>query len=212
MQILHVDSSPQGDRSVSRELSSLVVAALMARRPEAGVVHRDLAAAPPSHADADVMDFVRFRQLDTLTPRQHAEKAWTGRLLDEFLAADVVVIGAPMYNFTIPTQLKAWIDRICQPGVTFRYTPDGPVGLATGKRAILVCTRGGLYSAGPQARRDFQTTYLREILAFMGVTDVGVVLAEGVNISPDHRTAALRRAREEIESCLDPLTDAAPAA
>jgi FMN-dependent NADH-azoreductase len=212
MQILHVDSSPQGDRSVSRELTALAVAALRSRYPGATVVERDVAASPPTHADADVMDFVRFHRLETLSLRQREEKDRTDAILGEFLAADVVVIGAPMYNFTIPTQLKAWVDRVCQPGVTFRYTPQGPVGLATGKRALFICTRGGIYSTGPSAHRDFQTHYLREIFAFMGINATGVVLAEGVNISPDHRAAALRRARDEIGRCLDSLTDAAPAA
>ena len=211
MHVLHVDSSPQGDRSVSRELTAAAVASLLARHPAATVVHRDVAAVPPTHTDADVMDFVRFHRLETLTPRQREEKERTDAILGEFLAADFVVVGAPMYNFTIPTQLKAWVDRVCQPGVTFRYTPQGPVGLATGKRAIFVCTRGGIYSSGPSAHRDFQTHYLREIFAFMGITAVGVVLAEGVNISPDHRAAALRRAKEDIRSCLDALQDAAPA-
>jgi FMN-dependent NADH-azoreductase len=121
-------------------------------------------------------------------------------VLDEFLAADVVVIGAPMYNFSIPSQLKAWIDRVSVAGKTFSYTEAGPKGLAGGKRVIVASSRGGVYSAGPAAGFDFQESYLRALFGFLGITDVEFVRAEGVNMSAEHKSAAIASARETIGS------------
>ncbi|HEX5951931.1 MAG TPA: NAD(P)H-dependent oxidoreductase, partial [Rhodanobacteraceae bacterium] len=120
-------------------------------------------------------------------------------ILDEFLAADVVVIGAPMYNFTIPTQLKAWIDRILTAGKTFRYTENGPEGLAGGKRVIVASARGGIYSEGPATAVDFQEAYLRHVFGFIGIDNVEFVRAEGLNLGADQRQAALTRAHRQIE-------------
>ncbi|MCB1579212.1 MAG: NAD(P)H-dependent oxidoreductase, partial [Xanthomonadales bacterium] len=122
-----------------------------------------------------------------------------GELLDEFLAADVVVIGAPMYNFSIPSQLKAWIDRVAVAGKTFRYGENGPEGLAGGKKLIIASSRGGVYSAGsPAAGMDFQETYLRGVFGFLGITDIEVVRAEGVNMSAEHKQKAIDAARATI--------------
>jgi FMN-dependent NADH-azoreductase len=205
MNVLHVDSSPLEGRSVSRELSARVVAGILQRFPEATVVRRDVGIEPPIHAAADILDLVRFKRFEDLTARQVGEKALSDLLVAELLAADIIVIGAPMYNFTITTQLKAWIDRVCQAGLTFRYSPEGPIGLATGKQAIVAAARGGVYSTGKQSHRDFQIPYLKEILAFMGIVDVGVVLAEGVNISPESRAQALEAAERGIAEALASL-------
>ena len=120
--------------------------------------------------------------------------------LDEFLAADVVVIGAPMYNFSIPSTLKAWIDRIAVAGRTFRYGANGPEGLAGGKRVVIVSSRGGIYSEGAMQALDFQEQYLRKLFGFLGVTDIEIVRAEGVNLSPENKLHAVGTALEAIRA------------
>jgi len=207
MNVLHIDSSPLGDRSISRHLSGRIVAGLVQRFPDAVVVRRDVATDPPAHANADIIDIVRYKKDEDLSADQLREKALANKLIGEMEAADVIVIGSPMYNFTVSTQLKAWIDRVCQSGRTFKYTPDGPVGFLTGRRAIVAASRGGLYSAGKFAHRDFQIPYLREILAFMGITDVSFVTAERVNVSPAEKLRAISEAESAIEGILDRLKE-----
>lgn len=177
MNLLHIDSSVLGARSVSRELTAAIVAAFADRDPDLHVTYRDLAAAP----------------LGDWSPGTAADAA-----LEEFLAADVVVLGAPMYNFGIPSQLKAWIDRICVAGRTFRYETSGPVGLAGGKRIVIASTRGGLYAAGAGAALDFQEPYLRKVFGFLGIDDVQLVRAEGLNLDEAHRAQALAAARDAV--------------
>jgi FMN-dependent NADH-azoreductase len=194
MNLLHLDASALGTQSVSRQLTAAIVAQWQHDHPGTSVRYRDLAAQPVPHwvpvADAS-------RDPDGLGQS----------LLDEFLAADVVVIGAPMYNFGIPSQLKAWIDRIAVSGRTFRYTENGPEGLAGGKKAIIASARGGLYSAGnPGAAADFQEPYLRTVLGFLGVTDIEFVRAEGVSLSPEHRNASVKQA---LQSIATPVAEAA---
>lgn len=179
MKILHLDSSITGEGSISRKVSSAVVGHLRRHDPAADITYRDLVGDPLSH----------------LTLSGGVEDT----VLDEFLAADVVVIGAPMYNFTIPSQLKAWLDRILVAGKTFRYGPSGPEGLAGGKRVILAISRGGLYGAGsPGAALEHLETYLRGVFGFIGITPE-VVLAEGINLGPEQRDAALGRALAQAE-------------
>lgn len=173
MTTLHLDSSINGDSSASRALSRAVVE----RVAHGPVVYRDLAAQP----------------LDHLTFEAFADTS----VLDEFLAADTVVIGAPMYNFTLPSQLKAWLDRILISGKTFRYTESGPEGLAGGKRVIIALARGGVYSEGsPAAALEHLETYLRGVFNFIGI-EPEFVAADGLNISPEQRAAALDAALGE---------------
>ncbi|NCT67224.1 MAG: FMN-dependent NADH-azoreductase [Rhodanobacteraceae bacterium] len=186
MKILHLDSSALGARSVSRELSQAIVAAWRRLRPDATVSYRDLAANPLPHWTpvADAAD---------------PAARLASEVLDEFLAADVVVIGAPMYNFSIPSTLKAWIDRIAVAGKTFRYTATGPEGLAGDKRVIVASARGGYYGAGtPGAAADYQEAYLRQVFGFLGIDQVTFVRAEGVNIGPEQREQALAAAHATI--------------
>ncbi|HEV7370087.1 FMN-dependent NADH-azoreductase [Arenibaculum sp.] len=200
MKLLHLDSSPLGDASASRALTAAAVDAWRRAEPAVEVVRRDLAAAPPGHLTGDLLKVVRSRETDGLNEEQRRELALTDALLDEFLAADAVVIGAPMQNFSIPTQLKAWMDRIAQAGRTFRYTEQGPVGLAGGKQVVIVSTRGGFYAGQPhEAALDHQEAYLRAFLGFLGITDVSVVRAEGLNIGPEARSQAMEAAQTEIE-------------
>lgn len=189
MNLLHIDSSPLGQHSVSRQLTASLIARLQQQAPSASLLYRDLAADPLPHwAPAADADDPAARE--------------GGEALDEFLAADVVVIGAPMYNFSVPSQLKAWIDRIAIAGKTFRYTEKGPEGLARGKTVYVVSTRGGAYSAAPQA--DFQEAYLRHVFGFLGVDDVRFVRAEGLNMGDASRSAAIQGARTEIEKAARP--------
>lgn len=184
MKLLHIDSGILGEHSVSRRLTAAVVAQWTADVPDLDVTYRDLAAEPLDHLSGAVV------------ASGFADGA---AALEEFLAADVIVVGAPMYNFTIPSQLKAWIDRLAVQGKTFRYTESGPVGLAGGKTLIVVSTRGGFYGADtPLAGLDHQETYLRTVFGFLGITDIRFLRAEGVAISPDHKTAAIAAAEREI--------------
>ncbi|KAA0597082.1 FMN-dependent NADH-azoreductase [Azospirillum lipoferum] len=201
--ILHVDSSPLGTASVTRQLTASIVEALVKADPAASVVTRDVAANPPAHLDAELLPVLKLGVLDGLSERQREELALTNALLDEFLAADIVVVGAPMYNFSVPTQLKAWIDRLAQAGRTFRYTENGPQGLAGGKRVIVASGRGGVYSTNPAlAGLDHQEAYLRSVFGFFGITDVSFVRAEGVSMGPEAKDKALAGAAKVIEELI----------
>ena len=196
MKILHLDSSVTGAKSVSRPLTQEAAAKLKSLYPDAEYIYRDLIDKPLRHYTA----VVRFYGADdsSLTPEQQGELATGKELIEEFKAADVVLIGAPMYNFGIPSQLKAWIDHLAVPGVAFRYGPKGPEGLFGGKRVIVISSRGGLYGPGsPYESFDFQEKYLRAVFKFFGITDVTVITAEGIG-SPDKRDASLAAAKAEI--------------
>jgi FMN-dependent NADH-azoreductase len=210
--ILHIDASPQGSTSISRQLTAATVARLKAAHPRALVTHRDLIATPISHLGAELLGVMRPTPgavpSDSVSAR--TELAQTEELLKEFLAADVVVIGAPMFNFSIPSQLKAWIDRVVQAGRTFRYTQDGPVGLAGGKKVIIVSSRGGVYSGTPyETALDHQEAYLRAVLNFIGITEVSCIRAEGVALSPEKRREALASAERDIAALTSAYAQAA---
>jgi FMN-dependent NADH-azoreductase len=183
MKVLHLDSGIFVDGSVSRQLSKDVVAKLT-QDSSASVTHRDLVVDPIPHLQADEL--------------LAENKPLINELVAELQDADVIVIGAPMYNFTIPTQLKAWFDRVLQAGVTFRYTDNGPVGLLEGKKAIIASGRGGVYSVGDAAAFDHQEAYLKTALAFIGITDVEIVRAEGLNMGDEARSEGLSKAKDRI--------------
>ncbi len=185
MKLLHIDSSIQGELSASRRLTSEIVSRYKAARPDLQVTYRDLAAQELPHLSSGALN-----QADEL------EAARGAATLEEFLAAGVIVIGAPMYNFSIPSQLKAWIDRIAIKGRTFRYTEKGPQGLAGGKDVIVAVSRGGVY--GPNAPGEFGESYLRFLFGFLGIANVTFVRAEGLGISPQHREAGINAALAAI--------------
>jgi FMN-dependent NADH-azoreductase len=192
--LLHIDSSILGDHSVSRKVSAAAVAALTADHPGATVTYRDLDARPAPHQSGALM---AARGLDPAarSADQARDVADADAVLNEFLAADVVVIGAPMYNFGIPSTLKSWIDHLAIAGETFRYSEAGVQGLAGGKRIILASSRGGFYGAdAPAAFLQHQESYLRGFFGFIGIPEVEVVGAEGVNVSPEHKQTALEAA------------------
>lgn len=189
MKLLHIDASVLGENSASRAMSAAIVARLRSEHPGVEVTYRDLAAQTLPH----------FTPMLTAS---HPCMSRNAEILDEFLAADIAVIGAPMYNFTIPTQLKAWLDRILIAGKTFRYTENGPQGLAGGKRVIIASSRGGIYSEGPAQAVDFQEPYLRHVFDFIGIHDVEIVRAEGLNLGTEQRAAALATAHARINGDL----------
>src|SRR5437868_3899798 len=176
MTILKIDSSITGEASVSRQLTTAIVDQLVEQKPQADVITRDLAAEP----------------LDHLTLAAFADT----RVLDEFLAADTVVIGAPMYNFGVPSQLKAWIDRIAVAGKTFQYTANGPEGLAGDKRVIVAVSRGGFYEAGNSF--EHVEAYLKPMFNFLGI-EPEFVRAEGIAVGPEQRDAGLANGLAEVE-------------
>jgi FMN-dependent NADH-azoreductase len=201
MNILHLDASPLGSASISRQLTASVVEKLKHDHPHAQVTHRDLVASPISHLSGDLLQVLRPAPGSTPPsgPTIRAEADQTDALINELLAANVVVIGAPMYNFSIPSQLKAWIDRVAQAGRTFRYTADGPIGLATGKKVIVVSTRGGMYAGmAYETAMDHQEAYLRTVLSFLGMTDVSFVRAEGIAMGEEKKVEALATANRQI--------------
>ena len=184
MKLLHLDSSALSGNSVTRELTAAIVARWQDKLPQLQVEYRDLDSNPLPHLTARSL-----AQVDS------AEAADAARTMEQFLAADVLVIGAPMYNFSIPSTLKAWIDRVAVAGKTFRYTEKGPQGLAGGKKVIIASGRGGIHTDAPT---DFQEPYLRQVFGFMGVTDIEFVRAEGVAYSPQHRSEAIAGALASI--------------
>jgi len=198
MKLLHLDSSILGDNSVSRALTARIVAAEEALHPGIQVIRRDLGAAPISHLTAAHLAARQGAVPEGAEIR--ADVAASEDALDEFLAADIVVVGAPMYNFSVPSQLKAWIDRIAVAGRTFRYGESGPVGLAGGKTVIVASTRGGFYGPGtPNAALEHQESYLRAVFAFLGVTDIRFVRAEGIALGEDQKMRSLRDAEKAID-------------
>lgn len=186
MKLLHIDSSILGQNSASRALSAAVVAARKAAEPDLQVTYRDLAATPLPHLSGG-----------SLAGADAAEAAAASEVMQEFLDADVVVVGAPMYNFGIPSTLKAWIDRLAVAGKTFRYNEQGMAeGLAAGKQVVIASSRGGFHQ---DDGADFQEPYLRYIFGFMGITDVGFVRAEGLAVSPEQRARSMNEALSSID-------------
>jgi len=199
MKLLHIDSSVLGTHSVTRQLGQEVVDQWRLRHPGIEVTHRDLAVNAPGHLSAEILG-ARQVAPGQRSPAQQAELALGEELLAEFLAADVIVLGAPMYNFSIPSQLKAWLDRVLVAGRTFKYTENGPVGLAGGKQVVIVSARGGVYSEGPAQVMDHQESYLKAALGLAGVTDVSVIRAEGVNLGPERREQAIAAALDQARA------------
>jgi FMN-dependent NADH-azoreductase len=193
MKLLHLDSSILGENSASRALSAAIVARWQGDVAGLEVLHRDL-------AGEHVLPHLDGASLAKADP---AEAARSARALDEFLAADAIVIGAPMYNFGIPSQLKAWIDRVMVAGKTFRYTAEGPQGLAGNKKVIVAATYGGQHPL--ESGRNFVEPYLRQVFGFIGINDVEFVDAAGLAVSPEQRAWALEAAERRIESIPLPL-------
>ncbi|WP_448031438.1 FMN-dependent NADH-azoreductase [Bradyrhizobium liaoningense] len=198
MKLLHIDSSVLGPHSVSRQVSAAIVDRLGQATPSLQVVYRDLTQTPLAHLSGSHLAAAQGAPAPAeLAPDLAASAA----VLEEFLSADVVVIGAPMYNFTIPSQLKAWIDRILVVGKTFKYSAAGPEGLAGGKRVIVAISRGGYYGAGsPAAALEHLESYLRGVFGFIGIHNAEFIIADGIQVGPDHREKALAGALQAATS------------
>lgn len=194
--ILQLNASILSDNGQSSRLANEFVAALRKEEPEAKLILRDFARDPVPHLDADRFGaFIAKPEARTL--KQDALVAYSDGLINELKQADVIVLGLPMYNFGVPSNLKAYFDHIARAGVTFSYTEKGPVGLLTGKKAYVFAARGGIYAGTP---RDTQTAYVRDFLAFLGITDVEFVYAEGLAISEASKTASLAKARDSFHN------------
>jgi FMN-dependent NADH-azoreductase len=200
--ILHIDSSVRSSGSISRQLTSEFVQKLQAAHAGAKVIERDLAKNPIPHLSEQMMG-AYFTPADQRTEEQARTVTLSDDLVTELMAADIVVVGAPMYNFSISSTLKAWIDHVARVGVTFNYNEQGqPVGLVQGKKFYVFTSRGGVYSSGPAKVLDFHETYLRGVLGFLGITDVTFVHTEGMAMGQEAVNAALANSRSAMDALI----------
>ncbi|AIR70956.1 FMN-dependent NADH-azoreductase [Dickeya fangzhongdai] len=205
MKILHIDSSILEGVSVTQQISADVIAQLVKHHPEATVSYRDVVKQEIRHLTGAIA--AGFRQIasasvDSSTLQEHMISE---QLVSEFLANDVIVIGAPMYNFSVSSQLKSWLDRIAQTGKTFKYTEKGPVGLSGGRTIIVVSARGGFYTEQPFAGMDFQERYLQAFFRFLGITDIYFIRAEGTSKGDEIKNHEIKNAKESIQTIIDSL-------
>ena len=196
--ILIVDSAATGEASVSRKLTRALADRLQRRDPSARIVRRDVGAAPIPHLTEATVPAIRAGLVES--PEAERALALSDELVAELQAADVIVLGAPMYNFGMPSTLKAWFDHVLRARITFRYTEAGPEGLLKGKKAVVIEARAGLYSEGPAAAMDSQEPHLRTLLGFMGIDDVRFVRVEKLAFGPEAATAAIEEAVAALES------------
>ena len=200
--ILHLNSSVRSTDSISRQLTGEFVQKLQAANPGARVIERDLAKQPVPHLSEQMMG-AYFTPADQRSDEQKRIVQLSDDLVAELLSADVVVIGAPMYNFSISSTLKAWIDHVARAGVTFKYNEQGqPVGLVSGKKFYIFTSRGGVYSSGPAKALDFHETYLRGVLGFLGITDITFVHTEGVAMGEQAVNSALANSRSAMDALI----------
>jgi FMN-dependent NADH-azoreductase len=198
-QILAINSSTSGEGSVSRALVEETVQFLLAANPDAVVTHRDLGGDPIPHLTPKTVAGIRAV---AATEDELVTKSLSDDLIAELQHATVLVIGAPMYNFSIPSSLRTWFDHVLRPRVTFAYGESGPEGLLKGIRAIVIQSRGGLYTEGPAKVIDFQEPYLKQLLGFVGITDVAFVHAERIGFGPEARDAGIAHARSQIAAAV----------
>jgi FMN-dependent NADH-azoreductase len=196
-QILLVTTSPRGSDSYSNQIARALVAKLQAETPGAKLVARDFAAAPLPHVGEDYV-VGRMLPVEQRNAGQAASVALSDTLIAELFASDTIVIASPMYNFGVPSTLKAWIDHLARAGQTFSYGATGPVGLVTGKKVYLIEARGGVYSEGPMGGYNFQEPYLKTVLSFLGMTDVEAIAIEGVAYGPEAAEKAVNGALGKV--------------
>ena len=194
--VLIIDSAATGEASVSRRLSSEFAEQLRRHQPVVRITRRDVGTAPIPHLTEATVGAIRGSPADS--DEAQAALELSDRLISELREADLIVIGAPMYNFGMPSTLKAWFDHVLRAGITFRYTAEGPEGLLKGKRAIVIESRAGLYSEGPAAANDSQEPHLRTLLAFMGIDDIRFVRAEKLAFGPEAASGAIAEAAQTL--------------
>lgn len=198
MKILYITSSIMQENSVSNELAKAILSHVVSKNSTATVIHKDLGANPPAHLSLPVISAVQTRDVTGLTDAQKAEYDAILQSIQELKEADLVIIGSGMYNLGVSGNLKAWIDQVCQAGLTFSYTESGLQGLIEDKPVIVASTRGGFYSVAPNNVFDHQEPYLRDVLHLIGIKDVTFIRAEGVNVSPEIKQEAMMKAMAEI--------------
>lgn len=200
--ILQIHTSPLGDHSVSRKLTAKIHAEIKLNHPDTKIVDRDLAISPLPHLSGITVGAF-FTPPDQRNETQNESLKLSDELIDEVFAANVIVIGAPMWNFGIPSSLKAWIDHIIRAGRTFTYGASGPESLLpSGKKVIIVSSRGSVYSAGPMQAMDHQETYLKAVLGFIGLHDVSFVRAEGVAMGEEAVKGAMLSAEIQLDDAI----------
>jgi FMN-dependent NADH-azoreductase len=199
--ILHLNTSIRSNGSHSRSLSGEFLAKWRAAQPDDVVVERDLASHPVPHLDEVTMGAF-FTPAEQRSAQQNGAVQLSEQLIAELQAADVIVIGAPMYNFSVSSSFKAWIDHVARAGVTFKYTETGPVGLLQGKKVYVFTARGGVYSHGPAMSMDFHETYLRAVLGFIGLRDVTFIHTEGLGMGEAAVERALTQSRDALDGLL----------
>lgn len=197
--ILFVSSSPRGAHSQSSKVAELLIAGIVAEDPAATVTRRDLARDPLPHLDETYLGAV-FGPAESHTDEHKRLLALSDTLVDEVLAADIIVIGSAMINFTVTSTLKSWFDFIARAGGTFRYTENGPEGLVKGKRVVVVEAKGGVYSDGPMKVHDYQQPWIRFILGFLGMTDVEIIQVEGQALGPDRASQGVSEASDRASA------------
>ena len=195
--VLHINSSVRTQGSISRQLTAEFLAQWKIAQPADRIIERDLASNPVPHLTEQLMGAF-FMPVDQRSPEQAQTIQLSDELVAELLAADVIVIGAPMYNFSVSSALKAWIDHVTRTGVTFKYSDAGPVGLVHGKKVYVFTASGGVYSEGPDQAMDFHGTYLRAVLGFIGLTDITFIHSEGLGIREDVVASAIAQSRQTI--------------
>ena len=205
--LLVLDTSPRRD-AVSRQLTDRFIERVGAKYPDAGIIHRDIGASPLAHIDDELIDALR-KNPDSLTERQQQARQASDQMIDEMNEADAIVVGAPMHNFTVSGALRTWIDHVARPGKTFGYDPEtGPKGLIDDKPVFVLSTRGGKYGDGDPENphpADFQSAYLRHIFGFMGLKDVRIIAANGMDMGPEPRAEGLAQATASIDDAVDGL-------
>lgn len=199
--ILHISSSIRSAGSISRELSNELVSKMKAANAANTVIEHDLTAHPVPHLSEQMMGAF-FTPAENRSPEQASTVKLSDALVDEVLAADVIVIAAPMYNFSVSSTLKAWIDHVARVGRTFQYGANGPEGLIKGKKVIIFTARGGVYSTGPAKVMDFHETYLRAVLGFLGITDISFVHSEGLAMGEEAVNTAMLGSRTAIDGLI----------
>jgi FMN-dependent NADH-azoreductase len=180
-------------------LGHAIASAWQKAHPEGTIIRRDVAAQPIAHLEGALLNCLKYNAAPEDDDKLRVQLSLTHALIDEVMAADAIIIGAPMFNLSVPSQLKAWIDRLCVPGRTFRYSPSGPIGLVADKPIYLVSSRGGFYSSPEKSAKDHQQPYLKSILGLLGLHSITTVCAEGVDVSPDLRQHAIDNAMQQIE-------------
>ncbi len=199
--ILHIDASANGEQSESMRLSNDFIHRWKTEYPADQVIQRDIVGNPLPHIDSVILGSM-MTPAEQRTPEQNATAGQYEELVQEFLDAEVLVLGVPMYNFSIPSTLKAWIDHITVPGRTFEYTAEGPVGLIRNKQVYIISTRGGFYKDNPMDQMDHQISYLQTLFGFLGIEDIQVIQAEGLNISPEVHDQSVEAAQIQIQETL----------